>query len=84
LHPTNPKTLEDQTAITPAQRQKAFGQADRYRYYGQDFAQPAARQGFLVTPVPYADNFSPEEQTRLSLGQNEIIFVASPHGQANV
>ncbi len=77
LHP-HAHTLEKPEAVTPQQRLQAYGQADRYRNYGQDFAQRVAAQGFAVEAVEYALSRSPEEQARLGLGKGELIFVASP------
>ncbi|WP_207435610.1 class I SAM-dependent methyltransferase [Sabulibacter ruber] len=71
-------TLEKPDAVTPQQRLQAYGQADRYRNYGQDFAQRVAAEGFKVEAVEYAQTFAPEDQARLGLGQKEVIFVASP------
>ncbi|WP_165864768.1 class I SAM-dependent methyltransferase [Rufibacter latericius] len=77
LHPIA-QTLEVPEAITPQQRLQAYGQADRFRNYGQDFAQRVAAQGFQVHPVEYALTRTPAEQQRLGLGLGELIFVSTP------
>ncbi len=77
LHPQE-KTLEVAHALTPHQRLQAYGQADRFRNYGQDFARRVAAQGFKVKEVEYALARTPEEQARLGLGKGERIFVATP------
>ncbi|MBC3541265.1 class I SAM-dependent methyltransferase [Rufibacter sediminis] len=77
LHP-HAHTVEQPNAITPQQRLQAYGQADRFRNYGQDFGQRVAAQGFSVEKVEYALTRTPEEQTRLGLGNGELIFVATP------
>jgi hypothetical protein len=77
IHPI-PATLEVPGARTPAQRLKAYGQADRYRNYGQDFAQRVTAEGFTVEKVDYAQTRNPEEQAHLGLGQGHFIFVATP------
>jgi SAM-dependent methyltransferase len=76
LHPQE-KTLEVPTALTAHQRAKAYGQADRFRNYGQDFAQRVVSQGFSVKEVEYALSRTAEEQARLGLGQGERIFVST-------
>ncbi|WP_066830926.1 class I SAM-dependent methyltransferase [Rufibacter ruber] len=78
MHAALAKTLEQPDAHTPTQRLHAYGQADRFRNYGPDFAQRVAAQGFAVEAVEYALTRTPEEQYRLRLGQQEIIFVATP------
>ncbi|ALJ01161.1 hypothetical protein DC20_03230 [Rufibacter tibetensis] len=77
-------TVENPNAKTPQQRLKAYGQADRFRNYGHDFAQRVAVQGFKVKAVEYANSRTPEEQAWLGLGNHELIFVAthSAHGVA--
>ncbi|KAA3439382.1 class I SAM-dependent methyltransferase [Rufibacter hautae] len=77
LHP-HAQTLENPQALTPQQRLQAYGQADRFRNFGQDFGQRVAAQGFSVEAMEYALSRTPEEQTRLGLGKKEIIFVATP------
>ncbi|MFA1770064.1 class I SAM-dependent methyltransferase [Rufibacter glacialis] len=76
LHPQE-KTLETPEAVTPLQRQQVYGQSDRFRKYGQDFGERVAAQGFTVQAVAYANSRPAEEQTRLGLGLQELIFVAT-------
>ncbi|WP_205502744.1 class I SAM-dependent methyltransferase [Rufibacter psychrotolerans] len=76
LHP-RATTLEVPQAVTPQQRLQAFGQADRYRNYGQDFAHRVAEEGFAVQAVEYALAHPPQERTRMGLGNQELIFVAT-------
>ncbi|GAA4314752.1 hypothetical protein GCM10023183_35080 [Nibribacter koreensis] len=73
-----PQTLEEADVATPQQRLKAHGQADRFRKYGLDFSERVSAQGFAVSPVDYAQTRTSQEQQHLGLGQQEIIFVATP------
>lgn len=45
------KTLEDPTAVTPADRQRLFGLAEHLRIYGHDFPARLESVGFKVTMV---------------------------------
>lgn len=79
-------TLEDATAVTPAQRHRTFGQADHLRLYGRDYADRLAAAGFEVRADRYLDGFSEREIARFGLrreedeafGVEEVYMCAKP------
>jgi SAM-dependent methyltransferase len=50
-----PQTYEDPAILSPAERQRAFGQQDHLRIYGDDFATRVAAEGFAVSTVSAED-----------------------------
>jgi SAM-dependent methyltransferase len=70
-------TREGLPDSTPAQRQQAYDQDDRYRNYGPDFKARLEQQGFQVQQADYNLNFSPLERKRYGLSRQEFIFRAT-------
>lgn len=69
-----PKTIEDKTADTPEKRLKLFNQDDRYRIYGQDFAERLAEPGFDVEEIDFMKELSPEVIEKYRLSEQDLIF----------
>ena len=68
-------TLEDKTAVTPAQREKLHGQSDHLRTYGADYPQRLRTAGFEVEEDRFVQELSAEEQQKYALPLEEIIYV---------
>lgn len=69
-----PKTIEDKNADTPEKRLELFQQDDRYRIYGQDYAERLAEPGFEVEVIDFAKELSKEIIEKYRLSENELIF----------
>ena len=48
------ETFEDPAVLTPADRERVFGQADHVRIYGRDFKARLEEAGFTVSVEDYA------------------------------
>ncbi len=55
IDPVRPVTYEDRSITEPAERHRAFGQADHVRIYGRDFTTRVERAGFHVDVVRLVD-----------------------------
>ncbi len=75
-----PRTLEAETELTARQRAARFGQADRWRRYGRDFADRLRAAGFTVEEVAFAERLSPEEVRRYGLRTDELIYLCRKAG----
>jgi len=73
------KTYEDPAIIKPEDREKKFGEWDHVRFYGLDFHQRLASQGFEVKTIYYAETFLPDDIVKFGL-VNEPIFVCRKPG----
>ena len=67
-------TYEDFTIITPKEREKAFGQQDHVRWYGQDYKDRLKSAGFNVTEDDYVKRFSSDELFQFGLRPSELIY----------
>lgn len=74
FYPLPEKTFEDPSIISPAEREKAFGQNDHVRLYGKDYADRLRKAGFTVEENRYVKELPPEEVKRYALPEDEIIF----------
>ena len=75
FQPLPEKTFEDFTLISPADREKAFGQRDHVRLYGKDYSDRLRSVGFKVEEVKPQDKLSQAEITRHALPQDEPVFL---------
>jgi len=71
---TREKTYEDFTITTPKEREKAFGQHDHVRWYGQDYKDRLKSAGFKVTEDDYVKSFSSDELFQFGLRPSELIY----------
>jgi SAM-dependent methyltransferase len=67
-------TYEDFTITSPKDREKAYGQNDHVRWYGQDFKDRLRSVGFNVTEDEYIKSFTAEELYRFGLIPSEFIY----------
>ncbi len=72
--PVPDKTYEDPSIISPAEREKKYGQDDHVRLYGKDYPDRLRSAGFQVTEDDYVHTLSEEAVTRYALPPNEIIY----------
>ncbi|MEQ8905884.1 class I SAM-dependent methyltransferase [Ekhidna sp.] len=74
FYPLPKTTYEDRTIIDPKEREKAFGQDDHVRMYGEDYGTRLASSGFRVVEERLIEELSPEEKTRYALPDKEVIY----------
>ncbi|MFN3402861.1 MAG: class I SAM-dependent methyltransferase [Cytophagaceae bacterium] len=75
IDPALEKTFEDPTIISPAEREKAYGQSDHVRTYGKDYKQRLEKAGFHVTEDRYVMEMDPELVKYYALPSEEIIYL---------
>ncbi len=68
------QTYEDWSITTPKEREKAFGQHDHVRWYGQDYKDRLKKVGFIVKEIDYPSNFSSNEIFNFGLIKSEKIY----------
>lgn len=74
FYPLPETTYEDKSIIDPKERERAFGQDDHVRLYGQDYAKRLASSGFNVVEERLIEELSEVEKKRFALPANEIIY----------
>jgi len=68
-------TIEDPSVVTPAERERVFGQRDHVRIYGRDYADRLAEAGFAVTVDGFARGLPPVKARYFGLDREEDIYV---------
>lgn len=68
------RTFEDPTITTPEDRERAYGQADHVRLYGDDFAERARDTGFDVEVFRPAERWGSKAASN-ALSQRDVFFV---------
>jgi SAM-dependent methyltransferase len=74
FYPLPKTTYEDKNIVDPKEREKAFGQDDHVRMYGEDYGARLAESGFQVVEERLIDELSLEEKTRFALPEKEVIY----------
>lgn len=74
FHPIPEKTFEDKSIQSPEAREKAYGQDDHVRLYGQDYPDRIRSAGFTVTEDDYIHQLTEEQVKKYALPKNEIIY----------
>ncbi|QDH81386.1 class I SAM-dependent methyltransferase [Echinicola soli] len=69
-----PKTLEDESITSPAEREKMFGQRDHVRKYGNDYSRRLSQSGLQVHEDRFVQTLPKETLKAHALPRNEIIF----------
>jgi SAM-dependent methyltransferase len=69
------KTFEDFAIKDPGERERAFGQHDHVRIYGEDYVNRLEGAGFTVTPTAPRDFLEPELIADYRLLPEEKLFV---------
>ncbi len=72
LDSTLQNTYEDPSIISPEGREKAFGQYDHVRIYGQDFTERLKKSGFKVERINISKEFE-----KYGLNPDEDLFICS-------
>ena len=68
------KTYEDFSITDPEEREKAFGQSDHVRWYGQDYKERLRNSGFTVTEDDYVKSFSEQDIFKYGFMDSELIY----------
>ncbi len=71
-------TYEDPAIVAPADRERAFGQADHVRFYGADFPDRVAAAGFEVTVDRWAESLDADLTRRYGLAPEELYVCRKP------
>ncbi len=80
VYPEIGATFEDPSITDPKEREKAYGQDDHQRKYGNDYADRLRKAGFEVTEDNYVQHLPKEKVERYALPQDEIIFFCRKAG----
>jgi len=67
-------TYENDSIITPKEREKHFGQYDHVRQYGTDYPKRLRKAGFKVIEDNFVNTFSDSDIERYRFDKNEIIY----------
>jgi SAM-dependent methyltransferase len=73
-------TYEDWNIISPEEREKAFGQNDHVRWYGNDYKNRLEKVGFKVDEIDYASKYSTDEIFKFGLAKSEMIYLCRKTG----
>lgn len=68
------ETYEDWSISSPEEREKAFGQHDHVRWYGQDYKDRLAAVGFHVNEIELQTIFTPKEIFKYGLMKSEKLY----------
>jgi SAM-dependent methyltransferase len=71
----NPKTLEYENVKTAKERLKAYGQADRWRLYGQDFIERIEATGFQIEVDHFANKLSETIIEEYRISKRDKIYL---------
>ena len=74
FHPLPKETFEDKSITAPKEREKAFGQDDHVRMYGEDYAERLASVGFKVHEEKLVMELPADKVVRYALPKAEIIY----------
>lgn len=69
-----PTTFEDPSITAPAEREKAFGQRDHVRKYGDDYALRLSKSGLMVSEDRFVQELPKEVVEKHALPITEIIY----------
>lgn len=71
------QTYEDSSIVSPADREKYFGQFDHVRIYGNDYVQRLHSSGFMVEQFnPVNEIWGKEYVSKYALNPKENLFIA--------
>jgi SAM-dependent methyltransferase len=74
FYPLPEVTFEDSSIVTPAKREKAFGQDDHVRLYGKDYITRLQSAGFEAEEIWLSKELPEADVKRLALPMDEPIF----------
>jgi hypothetical protein len=67
-------TYEDPSITSPEEREKAFGQWDHVRLYGQDYVERLRLSGFVVNGDSYVQDMPTNRRVRFGLDPTEKVY----------
>lgn len=70
-------TLEDDTVVSPSDRERVFGQRDHVRRYGSDYYDRLSEAGFSISARKYAQEMGNEAIERYGLRSGDMINVCT-------
>ena len=68
------KTFEDQTIISPDERERVFEQNDHVRIYGRDYKDRLEKAGFVVKVDNYVEELGERAIKKFGLMRDENIY----------
>ncbi len=68
-------TFEDFSVISPAERERMFGQDDHVRIYGRDYNDRLEAAGFTLALDDFAQGYSEEQARRYGIKRDELIYL---------
>ena len=71
------ETFEDRSVVTPADRERVFGQRDHVRIYGRDYVDRLRAAGFSVTQWPSPRALEPAEVRRHGILQEDTLTLCT-------
>ena len=74
FHPLEEATYENSEIVSPAEREKAFGQRDHVRLYGKDYTNRLQSVGLQAEEVWLTNDLVPEEVIKHAYPLDEPIF----------
>jgi SAM-dependent methyltransferase len=74
MDPGRAETFEDARIVSPEERERAFGQYDHVRRYGDDFKDRLESAGFAVQVHQYAKELGPEAVKQYALKRKDKIY----------
>jgi len=69
-------TYEDQTIVTPEDREKHFWQKDHVRLFGRDYPQWLEKAGFTIEIYDVQKNFDKQTIDKFRLMKDELLYIA--------
>lgn len=74
FHPVPVHTIDDPSITDPREREKAFGQDDHVRKYGQDYLRRIEKSGLHAVADNFASELSEEDRKRFAVVEGEAIY----------
>lgn len=74
FYPLPKETFEDKSITEPKEREKAFGQDDHVRMYGEDYGERLASTGLKVHEEKFVIDMPTDKISRFALPKNEVIY----------
>lgn len=74
FYPLPKKTFEDPSITSPKDREKAFGQDDHVRMYGEDYGDRLAQSGLQVVEEKLFEELTENELEKYAVFKNEVIY----------
>jgi SAM-dependent methyltransferase len=71
------ETYEDESIVSPEDREKHFWQKDHVRLYGRDYPQRLRKAGFEVKEDNYVQEINDELREKFRLQKEEVIYFLS-------